>query len=287
MIAPWKGETLTDMTRLRVAVLGVLVAGVISLPMAAPAAEESPLALPDLRMIAPEEVMGPRTGPLFGFTDPPFVIEGCYPDEIARRQARRCLRFDTIVGNFGEGTFEVAYEVDLSKSLATAYQHLFREDGTYIERYATRSEFHPTHVHFHIRNFYLARLWRSTPTGGRLGEALSGGSKNGFCPADVDEIEGSEQNEPRQYTCFTDWEMSGLTPSQVVGISAGWLDVYGYALPDQYVEISRLGDGYYALEIDLDPNNVFTESDETNNAVCVVLLLQGSTARLLNPMPPC
>lgn len=275
-------------------VLGVVVAAAMSLPFTAASAEDEPSTplLPDLRMIAPEEIMGPSTGLLFGFTDLPVVVEGCNLDERVRRGAGRCLRFDTIVGNYGEGTFEVAYEVanqiDRSKNLATAYQHIYRADGSHIKRFATKSEYHPTHIHFHIHDFYRARLWSSSASGGRSGTApVAGGAKNGFCPADIDQIEEGEQTEPAHYTCFTDYEYSGAQPRQVVGISPGWMDVYGYTLPDQFVEITGIPDGYYALVIDLDPNDVFVESDETNNGVCVVLKLQAASAELLDPMPPC
>lgn len=232
--------------------------------------------------------MGPETGVLFGFTDLPLVVDGCYVDEIVRRSASRCLRFDTIVGNFGEGAFEATYEIDTSKKLASAYQHIYRADGTYTERFATRSEYHPTHVHFHIADFYTARLWRSTPNGGHLDATpIAGGAKNGFCPADIERVEGQNQDEPAEYMCFADFDFSEPVPRQVVGISAGWQDIYNYELPDQYVEISDVGNGYYALEIQLDPRNVFVESDETNNTVCVVIELRGVTARLLDPSPPC
>ncbi|MDQ3956900.1 MAG: lysyl oxidase family protein, partial [Actinomycetota bacterium] len=152
--------------------------------------------------------------------------------------------------------------------------------------FAIETEYHPTHAHFHIRDFYVARLWRSTAAGGRRGtKPVAFGDKNGFCPEDTARIDGAEDARGR-YSCFSEHERAA-GPRQVVGISAGWKDVYPAKLPDQFVEISNVGDGYYALEIELDPNGVFEESDELNNVTCVVVKLEGTTAELLPPEVTC
>jgi hypothetical protein len=237
--------------------------------------------MPDLVPLAPENVLGPETG--FEMTlgvDAPVMVDGCFLDERVRKGAQRCLRFDGIAANSGTGPLEVAYGPDPSRTDISAFQRIFNSDGTYKDRFATNSEFHPTHAHFHIQDFYVARLWASSGRGGIVGsEPVANGDKNGFCPEDSAPIEGEERG-GGNYSCFTDGERSGPETNQVVGISAGWKDIYRYGLPDQFVEISGLGDGYYALELELDPNNVFRESNETNNSVCVVLRLEGTSAKL-------
>lgn len=243
--------------------------------------------LPDLRPLEPPQVMGPETGflPTLG-VDAPVVVEGCFLDERVRHGARRCLRFDAIAANSGAGPFEVSYEPDVSTTLAAAYQRVFRSDGTYRDRFATRSEFHPTHAHFHIADFYTARLWKADRHGRRVGpRPVAQGAKSGFCPEDTAHIERS--NSARHYECFGESEREEVYPRQVVGISAGWMDVYPYALPDQFVEITGVPDGFYVLELELDPNNVFMESDESNNAVCAALHLVGEQAYRVEPSYQC
>lgn len=269
------------MTSRRILVLVLLIALCVpSLSSAAPSARVRPLK-PDLRPLGPEDVLGPVTTfevPLG--VDAPLLVNGCFVDEHVRKGARRCLRFDGIAANSGAGPLEVAYGPDASRTDISAFQRIFNSDGTYKDRFATKSEFHPTHVHFHIQDFYVARLWSSSERGGRLGsDPVARGDKNGFCPEDSAPIEG-ERSGGGNYSCFTDDERSGPETNQVVGISAGWKDIYRYGLPDQYVEITGVEDGYYALEIELDPNDVFLESNERNNVVCVVLRLEGTSAEL-------
>src|SRR5882724_1167540 len=36
----------------------------------------------------------------------------CYPEEVAEREARRCLRFDQLLANVGDGPFELRYVVE-------------------------------------------------------------------------------------------------------------------------------------------------------------------------------
>ena len=93
---------------------------------------------------------------------------------------------------------------------------------------------------------------------------------------------GPGPTSPDRYSCLMDQEPSaGPGSLQVVGISAGWMDIYGAALPDQFVEITGVPDGTYVLEIELDPNNVFKESVETDNKVCTLLELRGTDAQPL------
>ncbi len=243
--------------------------------------------LPDLVPQSPEEVVGPGTTFSMGLgVDAPFIVNGCYPEERVRKGAARCLRFDTIVGNVGEGAFELAYA--LKKDGVAAVQRIYRSDGSFGDRFAVHSEPHPTHAHFHVQDFYVSRLWKAGPTGGRMGAApVARGDKNGFCPEDTEPVgEAPEERSRRHYSCFTPDEPD-QRGFQVVGISAGWRDVYGANLPDQFVEISGVPDGQYVLEIELDPHDVFVEADESNNTICVLVSLDGVDATITTPQVPC
>lgn len=243
--------------------------------------------LPDLVPQSPEEVIGPVTTFSFGLgVDAPILVNGCYAEERLRKGAARCLRFDTIVGNPGEGAFELAYSLDRRRGVA-AIQRIFRSDGSYGDRFAVRTGLHPTHAHFHVQDFYLSRLWKAGPNGERVGEApVARGDKNGFCPQDSDPLDPEQQPHPARYSCFTPDE-PGQRGLQVVGISAGWQDVYGAELPDQFVEITGVPDGQYVLEIELDPHDVFVEADDSNNTICLLVSLAGNDAEIVTPEVPC
>lgn len=228
--------------------------------------------LPNLVPLAPSQLVAPFTGVLdsFGYAYPaPVVVNGCLADEVARNRALRCLRFETAAANLGRGPLEIAYRVEPPET--NAYQVIHRTDGTTTDRFAVSSEFHPTHAHFHFESFYVTRLWRYAH-GGRAGaKPVASGSKSGFCPEDS----GGEQ---RRYSCLTEYRMGPAGPEQVVGISAGAYDTYRVHLPDQYLEVTDVADGRYVLEIELDPDDNVAESNERDNRVCVVVVLDGDKA---------
>ncbi|MFN2587650.1 MAG: lysyl oxidase family protein [Actinomycetota bacterium] len=267
-----------------------LAAALVSLVLCGAAAGALPAyVLPDLAPQPPVEVLGPTTGVSFGLgVDAPLLVDGCYPEERVRKGAARCLRFDAIVGNVGKGPLELAYTFTKNDGIS-AVQRIYRSDGSYRDRFAVRSELHPTHAHFHVQDFYLARLWKADASGRRVGEApVARGDKNGFCPEDTAPV-GSAPNEggEGEYRCFGPEERDGPRGFQVVGVSAGWQDVYPASLPDQFVEITGVPDGQYVLEIELDPHDVFVEANDSNNAVCVHIALDGFDAEILAPRVPC
>lgn len=253
----------------------------------APAGPRVKRLLPDLAPLVPEEVSGPVTTFMMPLgADAPVVVDGCFMDERVRKGAARCLRFDGIVANMGKGPLELAFEVDPDRRQAVATQRIFLADGRVQDRFATLTEYHPTHLHFHVKDFYVATLWASDETGTRLGtEPVATGDKSGFCPEDSEPlVEDSESF--GHYSCFTEDER-GYGAAQVVGISSGWKDIYRYELPDQYVEITDVEDGYYLLELRIDPNDVFSESNEKNNVTCALIHLRGEQAELVTDQPAC
>ena len=236
------------------------------------------LLLPNLVPVPPTNLVGPFTGTLddFGYAYPaPIVVNGCLVDEIARNGALRCMRFETTAANRGRGPLEIAYRVE--PAATNAYQVIHRADGTTVDRFAVASEFHPTHAHFHFKDFYVTRLWRYA-NGRKLGrQPIVSGSKSGFCPED------SGGAGERRYSCLTEYRMGPAGPEQVVGISPGSWDTYRVHLPDQYLEVTDVPDGRYALEIELDPEDNVSESIETDNVTCVVIELKGDNARVQGP----
>ena len=272
----------------RARIIVVLVTGALLVGPALDAAPpaRSRLRLPNLVPLAPQTFFGPSTE-----TDPNYVfgggavVDGCTPDEIARKLARRCLRFETILANVGAGAFEVAYTVDPTHGVLAAHQRIYRANGRVKDRFATETEFHPTHAHFHIRDFYLAHLWRVDKRGRAVGRRpVASSDKNGFCPQDSTPVEPSPSG--GHYTCGDPERFGSEGALQVVGISAGWADIYYAELPDQYIEISGVRDGLYLFELEIDPHDVFVETSERDNDVCVMLKLKDGSAASWG-RPPC
>ncbi|MEA2434267.1 MAG: hypothetical protein QOG54_1724 [Actinomycetota bacterium] len=222
--------------------------------------------------------------PDFGLGNPAsLMVNGCFPDETSRKLALRCLRFDSRVGNDGDGPLEVEYRQ--AGAGFTAFQRIHLSDGSIDEREAAPTSYHPTHTHFHIDGFYVARLWEAGRKGPKRSRPpVAVGDKSGFCPEDSYQMSGDGGEST--YSCFG-LNGEAHVPTSFVGISAGWMDVYGAHLPDQFIEISDVTDGRYVLEIEIDPNNVFVESDETNNRECSLLELTGTQVRMLDIDVPC
>jgi hypothetical protein len=68
--------------------------------------------------------------------------------------------------------------------------------------------------------------------------------------------------------------------------------MYDWYLPDQYIEVSGVPDGYYILETLADPDNTLREADETNNCGAVLIRLSNMStaspgAELVRPQPAC
>ena len=234
--------------------------------------------LPNLVPLAPDTFLGPTTD-----TDTRYffgggaTVDGCTPDEIARNLARRCLRFDSILANVGPGPFEVAYVADPAHGGLAAHQRLYRGNGTTKGRFATQTEYHATHAHFHIKDVYVARLWRVDERRRVRGRSpIARSDKNGFCPEDTTPVEGDSGT--RGYQCFVPDDMDSRGTLQVVGISPGWADIYVAELPDQYIEITNVPRGFYLFELEIDPHDYFVESSEKDNRVCLLLQLKGNSA---------
>lgn len=265
------------------AFIALATAILVGVPLltSASGARPSRLLLPNLRPISPGVFHEPQTNIdpnyLFGGS---VIVDGCTADEVVRKLARRCLRFDTVLANPGKGPFEISYRVDAEHDILAAHQRIYRSDGSRKSRFATKTEYHPTHLHFHVKDVYVARLWRANLGGTVRGSRpVARSDKNGFCPEDSRTI--SSTSAERRYSCFTPSAEAAEGVAQVVGISAGWADVYHYALPDQFIEISSVKDGLYLFELEIDPHDYFVESSERDNSSCMLIRLADDSGSIL------
>jgi hypothetical protein len=242
--------------------------------------------LPDLVALPPRNLMFATAQYLVDLRLPTNRLSSCYPEERLEQGARRCLRFDQIVANLGDGPFELRYRLDRALSEPDLLQRIYSSDGSVRERKADTYVFHPAHAHFHYKNFAQSRLWASNPAGERLGDKpVRTGRKNGFCMIDVEDVWFARKGDAARGYSFPRCNLpapgGGSEQSIINGISRGWADVYNWFLADQFIEVSGIPDGYYVLETHADAAHTIEESDETNNVASALIRIKGDSAEFV------
>jgi len=159
-------------------------------------------------------------------------------------------------------------------------QRVYRSDGSVADRPGGTVNYHAVHGHYHYSSFANALLWRSNARGSRLGtSAVAAAHKVSFCMADIRiDAWGEKGDGPRKYyapDCLFPQTSDGVTDEYRQGVNHGWSDVYDWYIPDQYIEVTGVPDGYYRLEFCADPFNEIEEADETNNCVVNHIRLSG------------
>ncbi len=229
--------------------------------------------LPDLSFRSTERIsFDTPSFPIFEPDPPPG--SSCFLSEMNEDGAQNCLRFDQIIANESRGPLELWFTVPPG-SVETEFavqQRVYRSDGSSEDQDGGEVHLHGIHGHYHYESFATTDLWASNAAGAKLGDApVTGGKKVSFCIADI-RIDkwGKKGDGPRTYMApdclfpaFSDADgdhyRQGLTP--------GWADVYDWYIPDQYIEVSGVPDGYYRLEFCADPENSIEETNEENNCL--------------------
>jgi hypothetical protein len=90
------------------------------------------------------------------------------------------------------------------------------------------------------------------------------GRKQGFCLEDSRPypINGKPSDSAVYQSCATN-----------LGLSVGCADVYSAELPCQYVQITGIREETYVLENQVNPEQIFPESDYKNNSAAVRLYI--------------
>jgi Lysyl oxidase len=192
---------------------------------------------------------------------------------------RRLLRLSAATPNIGPGPLEIRGSTLLSADRQEVVQRVYRSDGTFWDRAAGTSTYHPTHAHIHFEDWAVYRLRTLLPDGA-AGQVVAQGSKTSFCLLDLAVYDAALAGAgPGQYlTC-------GAT---VQGISPGWSDVYNRELPDQWIDVTDVPEGRYWLEGEVDPENRIVEAPggETNNVARVPIELRLPRAALPDAFEP-
>jgi len=159
-------------------------------------------------------------------------------------------------------------------------QRVYNSDSTFDDRAGGTVNYHAVHGHYHYSSFADAKLWRSNTRGAKLGDApVAASHKVSFCMADIRIDKWAEKGDgPRKYyapDCLFPFASDGVTDHFSQGVNYGWADVYDWYIPDQYIEVTGVRDGYYRLEFCADPFNELEEADETNNCIVNHIRLTG------------
>ncbi|MCU1461811.1 MAG: hypothetical protein JWO37_1886 [Acidimicrobiales bacterium] len=221
--------------------------------------------LPDLQVTPPYEfTFVAPANPLNAFAtdsiNPPLQAGAtaplsCTPDEMVQDHVTRCLRFTTGPRDAGPGPLEIDYNPVGGKlgvqTPGPAFQRIYYSDGTSFLRPAGQFQFHAVHGHYHYLDFLKFQLYKVAPDHA-LAPAGSG-KKLGLCPANELFADWHTFNQ-QQGGAFT--YNCGITTGEAsLGLSVGWGDVYRWQRPGQYVDFSGDGDGYYLLQVTINPKH--------------------------------
>lgn len=240
--------------------------------------------LPDLAFRGTERInFDTPSFPIFEPDPPPG--SSCFLSETAEDGAVNCLRFDQIIANQGQGPLELWFEVpngdpQVDDTTYEVKQRVYSSDGSSEEQSGGEVEFHGIHGHYHYSSFATTELWRSDRHGNKLGSSpVRGGHKVSFCIADIRIDSWAEKGDgPRTYgapDCLFPVFNDGQADHFKQGLQAGWADVYDWYIPDQYIEVSNVPNGYYLMQFCADPDNSLEEEDEDNNCLINHVKLTG------------
>ncbi len=171
------------------------------------------------------------------------------------------LRFSTAFANKGEGHLEVFGGDPTGDGSQEVLQRIYDDEGGFRDRLAGEFTYHPAHGHIHFDGYAIYNL-REIGPGGAVGDILATGGKISFCLIDITRYDADAGS--------SNYGSCGTTQ----GVSAGWSDVYGRGLADQWINISGIDDGDYYLEVITDPEDQLLESDETNNTTIITVTIE-------------
>jgi hypothetical protein len=238
--------------------LSVLLAGLLPVAHAAPA---TPIKYPDLRSLIPPSDLA-----------------------VAYESGRKVLHFTHVIFNAGEGPLEIRPEYDPATDMASGFQRLYTVDDTgklVLAQEVSIADgkllffWHAPHHHYH---FPIAEhgLYEVTADGG-VGAPVSMSPKLGYCLSDTELVEPRDLSPTGTVygadRCFN--------PTRIIGISAGWGDVYQWTEPGQSIDVNDVSDGFYWFRSTVDPDNYLIESDKTNNTTDVLIAIQGDTVSVV------
>ena len=207
---------------------------------------------------------------------------------VERQGAETVLRLSNEIGNRANGPLEVfpgAEPADCDgdgdpAENRDASQRIFAdtngsgayeagEDAVESERRFGCMRYHPAHDHWHVLDVARYELRREA-----TGKLVAHSRKVGFCLSDTRPAFPGPTSPPVPTYPIGSGMPTGCDATSTQGISAGWADLYGFALPGQDLNVSGLRRGRYCLSSRADPLDLLDELDEGNNVRRVRLVLR-------------
>lgn len=176
---------------------------------------------------------------------------------------RTLYRFNVAIPNIGDGPLEIREETHPDDT-QDVYQRIHDSGGGITEQLVgTFAVGDAPFGHLHLTGLARYRLHEVTPGGG-VGETVAGKDKTSHCLVDSISYDTSLPNAPptRQYA---------NCDAEHLGVSVGWVDLYGANFDGQWIDVTGLPDGTYWLEVSIDPDNRVVETDDTNNVTQVLV----------------
>jgi lysyl oxidase len=201
----------------------------------------------------------------------------CTFDEMALEGAERCLRVSVGVENIGAGPLDLRL-APLDSPTPSIAQRLHYSDGSTSERPAGQYLFHATHMHYHAADLAEIELFRVIdPQNGTLA-AAGIGNKQSYCLGDVRMVDFTRFDQGRAGSIATDC----ATPSGAsMALTEGWVDIYQWSLPDNYLEFGDNPSGLYVIRATTDPSDFILESNEEDNVGYALVRVTGARVELL------
>ena len=198
------------------------------------------------------------------------AIEGpgvYYDTEAGLGNGTLLVRFDGFVTNVGLGPVELRGNPQLSQSAPGGVKQYARpgfgqEATVAVATPEVKFEAADSHNHWHLMRAMRYSLWNQEKTA-----QVAPGQKVGFCLYDIEQVSGSQQNDPEEYTAGVTrfCENVGFggggaaATSLRMGTSPGWRDVYDKDLAYQWIDVSNTSPGTYHVASEADPDNVIWE----------------------------
>jgi hypothetical protein len=195
--------------------------------------------------------------------------------DIETQPGRRLLRFTAIIVNGGDGPFEaLGRRPSPAATTMKAKQRVLDSQGRWREIYTPAVMYYAGdgHDHWHLRDLARYEL-KSLDRNAIVGR----GVKRGFCFSDNLPATPDAPAGPRSYPNCGPGDPTLLTVT--MGLSVGWVDIYGADLGFQWVDVTGLSDGRYRLTATADATNWFREKSDSNNAAWIDFRLEGTTIR--------
>lgn len=192
--------------------------------------------------------------------EPPVDLRIQYEED-----GRTTIRFSSTLANVGDGDFTLRATRDDGGEWLVLQEIQYSEVGAeLVPTEATMAWGGDGHDHWHIERVATYTLYRLDENGEIIEDDIAlPDHKVGFCFYDHTRVldNGPEEGVYSVHSC-------GHEDDEAIrmGMSAGWSDVYNFALPGQSIDIGDLEDGDYRVIAEADPSGWFTEASLESNS---------------------